>query len=45
MQHLPQKPVAAVIFTHSHIDHFGGATGIRAYDETAQLAGIHIRRQ
>jgi len=28
MQHLENKPISAVIFTHSHIDHFGGATGI-----------------
>ncbi|MFC3680441.1 alkyl/aryl-sulfatase [Bacterioplanoides pacificum] len=28
MQHLPQKPVSAVLFTHSHIDHFGGVLGL-----------------
>lgn len=27
-QHLPQRPVKAVIYTHSHIDHFGGVKGI-----------------
>ena len=23
-QHRPRKPVVAVIYTHSHVDHFGG---------------------
>ena len=27
-QHLDQRPVTAVIFTHSHIDHFGGVYGV-----------------
>jgi alkyl sulfatase BDS1-like metallo-beta-lactamase superfamily hydrolase len=27
-QHLGVKPVRAVLFTHSHIDHFGGIAGI-----------------
>ena len=27
-QHIGDKPVSALIFTHSHIDHFGGALGI-----------------
>ena len=26
--HRPRKPVAAVIYTHSHGDHFGGASGV-----------------
>ncbi|MCX5768325.1 MAG: MBL fold metallo-hydrolase [Gemmatimonadetes bacterium] len=26
--HLSNKPVSAVIFTHSHIDHFGGVLGV-----------------
>ena len=32
-QHLGDKPVSAVIFTHSHIDHFGGALGVIGADE------------
>ncbi|MCB2168934.1 MAG: MBL fold metallo-hydrolase [Deltaproteobacteria bacterium] len=32
-QHLKRRPVAAVIFTHSHIDHFGGALGVLSADE------------
>lgn len=27
-KHLGDKPVSAIIFTHSHIDHFGGALGV-----------------
>ncbi|MFT7285983.1 MAG: alkyl sulfatase BDS1-like metallo-beta-lactamase superfamily hydrolase [Halieaceae bacterium] len=26
-EHLPAKPISAVLFTHSHIDHFGGVLG------------------
>ena len=26
--HRPKKPVVALIYTHSHIDHFGGARGL-----------------
>lgn len=35
MQHLPEKAVSAMIFTHSHVDHFGGATGILSPAEAA----------
>ena len=28
MQHLEPKPVSAILFTHSHIDHFGGVEGV-----------------
>ncbi len=34
-QHLGDKPVAAIIFTHSHIDHFGGALGVISAEEVA----------
>lgn len=27
-QHRPKKPVVAVIYSHSHLDHFGGVTGV-----------------
>jgi alkyl sulfatase BDS1-like metallo-beta-lactamase superfamily hydrolase len=27
-QHRPRKPVVAVIYSHSHVDHFGGAKGV-----------------
>ncbi|WP_420589239.1 alkyl/aryl-sulfatase [Bacterioplanoides sp.] len=28
MQHLSEKPISAILFTHSHIDHFGGVLGL-----------------
>jgi alkyl sulfatase BDS1-like metallo-beta-lactamase superfamily hydrolase len=32
-QHLGDKPVSAVIFTHSHVDHFGGVLGILSAED------------
>lgn len=32
-QHLGERPVTAVIFTHSHLDHFGGVLGVLGADE------------
>ncbi len=32
----PAKPVAAVIYTHSHIDHFGGAKGVITEADASQ---------
>jgi len=34
-QHLGDRPVSAIIFTHSHIDHFGGVLGIVSAQEAA----------
>ena len=34
-QHLGDKPVSAVVFTHSHADHFGGALGVISAEEAA----------
>ncbi len=31
-QHRPQKPVTAVIYTHSHVDHFGGVKGVTSQE-------------
>jgi alkyl sulfatase BDS1-like metallo-beta-lactamase superfamily hydrolase len=31
----PAKPVAAVIYTHSHADHFGGAKGVMSVEDAA----------
>ncbi|MFO1297110.1 MAG: MBL fold metallo-hydrolase [Rubrivivax sp.] len=36
-QHRPAKPVLAVIYTHSHVDHFGGVRGV--VDEADVKAG------
>jgi alkyl sulfatase BDS1-like metallo-beta-lactamase superfamily hydrolase len=35
-KHLGDKPVSAVIFTHSHVDHFGGALGVISAEEVAK---------
>src|SRR4051812_10313364 len=35
--HRPKKPVVAVIYTHSHIDHYGGVRGV--IDEADVKAG------
>ena len=34
--HLGDKPVSAVIFTHSHIDHFGGVLGVLTPEEAEE---------
>lgn len=36
-QHRPKKPVVAVIYTHSHVDHYGGVRGV--VDEADVRAG------
>ncbi|MGK6320257.1 alkyl/aryl-sulfatase [Sphingomonas sp. DT-204] len=35
---LGDKPVAGIIYTHSHIDHFGGAAGVITPEEAAARA-------
>ena len=35
LQHRPAKPVVAVIYSHSHIDHFGGAKGVISAEDAA----------
>ncbi|HTR86294.1 MAG TPA: alkyl sulfatase dimerization domain-containing protein [Reyranella sp.] len=35
--HRPRKPVVAVIYTHSHVDHYGGVGGV--IDEADVVAG------
>ncbi|MEP4149065.1 MAG: alkyl sulfatase dimerization domain-containing protein [Halioglobus sp.] len=35
-QHLEAKPIKAILFTHSHIDHFGGALGVASVEEVKQ---------
>ena len=34
-QHRPKKPVGAVIYTHSHADHFGGVRGVTSEADVA----------
>jgi alkyl sulfatase BDS1-like metallo-beta-lactamase superfamily hydrolase len=40
-QALGERPVTAILFTHSHIDHFGGALGI-ASSEQVKAQGIKV---
>ena len=35
-KHLGDKPVSALVFTHSHADHFGGALGVISAKEVAE---------
>ncbi len=32
-QHRPEKPIVAVIYTHSHVDHYGGVKGIISQED------------
>jgi alkyl sulfatase BDS1-like metallo-beta-lactamase superfamily hydrolase len=34
--HLGDKSVSAIIFTHSHVDHFGGVLGVLSAEEAAE---------
>jgi alkyl sulfatase BDS1-like metallo-beta-lactamase superfamily hydrolase len=38
---LGERPVAAVIYTHSHIDHFGGVRGIIS-DDDVEHGGVRV---
>ena len=38
--HLGDAPIVAVIFTHSHVDHFGGIAGV--LPDEASLRGVRI---
>jgi len=40
-KHLPKKPVLAIIYTHSHVDHWGGAKGI-VLEEDVKTGKVRI---
>ena len=40
-KHLPKKPIVAVIYTHSHVDHWGGVKGIVS-DEDVKSGRVRI---
>jgi len=40
-KHLGDEPITAILFTHSHIDHFGGALGLMSAEE-AKERGVEI---
>ena len=39
-KHRGDRPVSAVIYTHSHVDHYGGVRGVISDDD---IAGYHVR--
>lgn len=39
-EHRGNRPVSAVIYTHSHVDHFGGVLGVLSLEDIEQ--GAHI---
>lgn len=41
-EHLGEKPVRAIVFTHSHIDHFGGVQGILQHLSEDEKANLRI---
>ncbi|NNL67979.1 MAG: MBL fold metallo-hydrolase [Myxococcales bacterium] len=36
-QHLGERPVSALVYTHSHIDHFGGARGMVSLQRAGEI--------
>ena len=51
LAHRPRKPVVAVVYTHSHSDHYGGVKGVtsaadvrRGPDEGVRACRVHGRR-
>jgi alkyl sulfatase BDS1-like metallo-beta-lactamase superfamily hydrolase len=40
-EHRGDRPVTAVIYTHSHIDHFGGVLGVVAADTQVPIVAPH----
>ena len=41
-EHLGERPVRAVIYTHSHTDHFGGVHGVVSDDDVAEGRAVVI---
>lgn len=41
-KHLGEKPVKAILFTHSHIDHFGGVQGVIQHLSDTEKATLRI---
>jgi alkyl sulfatase BDS1-like metallo-beta-lactamase superfamily hydrolase len=44
-EHLGERPVRAVIYTHSHTDHFGGVLGVLSDDDVALNRAVVIAPQ
>lgn len=41
MQHLEPGPIRAVLYTHSHVDHFGGVTGLLSREQI-DAGGVRV---
>ena len=41
-QHLGKKPVKAILYTHSHIDHFGGVQGIVEHLSDSEKQNLRV---
>jgi alkyl sulfatase BDS1-like metallo-beta-lactamase superfamily hydrolase len=41
-KHLGKKPIKAILFTHSHIDHFGGVQGVLQHLSEEEKSGLRI---
>ena len=41
-QHIGERPVTAVIYTHSHVDHFGGVLGVTSEEDVANGACVIV---
>ncbi len=43
-EHRPRKPVVAVLYSHSHVDHYGGVKGVIAEEDVAAGQGPRSSR-
>ncbi|WP_369601008.1 alkyl sulfatase dimerization domain-containing protein [Hahella sp. SMD15-11] len=41
-QHLGRQPIRAILFTHSHIDHFGGIDGVLSFMSAAERKAVRV---
>ncbi len=41
-RHLENRPVSAILFTHTHIDHFGGVLGVISSEQAADVGQIPV---
>lgn len=41
-EHLGRKPVRAIMFTHSHIDHFGGVQGVIQHLSDSEKSSLRV---
>jgi alkyl sulfatase BDS1-like metallo-beta-lactamase superfamily hydrolase len=44
LKNRPAKPVVAVIYSHSHSDHFGGAKGVMTAEDASDVPSVLVVR-